>query len=82
MVLNPSVWALCHLWATLRAIPYTATVRRMQEPGEVAAEGPAEEGAEGSGAGYVCLQAPQLIERTVRACTEHPKAGARHERTL
>jgi len=48
---------------SIEQTPYTATVRHLQEAGEVAAEETAEEGAESSGVRYVRLQAPQWIEQ-------------------
>jgi hypothetical protein len=82
MVLNPPMWTRGHVWTILRKAPYPATVRHVQEAGEVAAEGPAETGAEGSRIGILRLPTPQWIERMVRAREDHPKDEVRHERTL
>jgi hypothetical protein len=63
MVHDPSVWAHFHLWPVLKEAAYTEALCHLQAAGEVVEERPAEEGAESSGAGHVCLETAQRIER-------------------
>jgi len=68
------IWSLAlrcghtgHLWPVLREAAHTKALYHLQAAGEVAAEGSAKTGAEGSGARHLCLPAPQWIERTCDA---------------